>query len=69
MALETPSFITECSEDEEGNLTLLFPEELLEAMGWCEGTVLDISVVGNRIVLQEVREAGSGQDAITDSGE
>ena len=66
MALETPSFITECSEDEDGNLLLEFPDELLEAMGWCEGTVLDISVVGSRIVLQEVREADSGQDAAAD---
>ena len=66
MALETPSFITECSEDEDGNLLLEFPDELLEAMGWCEGTVLDISVVGSRIVLQEVRETDSGQDAATD---
>jgi hypothetical protein len=66
MALETPSFITECSEDEDGNLLLEFPDELLEAMGWCEGTVLDISVVGSRIVLQEVRETDSGQDALVD---
>jgi bifunctional DNA-binding transcriptional regulator/antitoxin component of YhaV-PrlF toxin-antitoxin module len=54
MSLDKPSFITECSEDEEGNLVLNFPDELLEAMGWGEGTVLDISVVGDRIVLREV---------------
>jgi bifunctional DNA-binding transcriptional regulator/antitoxin component of YhaV-PrlF toxin-antitoxin module len=63
MAFDKPSFITECSEDEEGNLVLNFPDELLEAMGWGEGTTLDISVVGERIVLQEVRETDSGQDA------
>ena len=56
MSLDRPSFITECSEDEEGNLILNFPDELLDAMGWADGTVLDISVVGDRIVLQEVRE-------------
>jgi hypothetical protein len=54
MSLDKPSFITECSEDEEGNLILNFPDELLDAMGWKEGTVLDISVVGDRIVLCEV---------------
>jgi bifunctional DNA-binding transcriptional regulator/antitoxin component of YhaV-PrlF toxin-antitoxin module len=59
MAFDKPSFITECSEDEEGNLVLNFPDELLEAMGWGEGTTLDISVVGDRIVLQEVRETDS----------
>jgi hypothetical protein len=66
MALETPSFITECSEDEEGNLIINFPDELLEAMGWGENTVLDISVIGERIVLQEVRETDSGQVTYTD---
>jgi bifunctional DNA-binding transcriptional regulator/antitoxin component of YhaV-PrlF toxin-antitoxin module len=59
MAFDKPSFITECSEDEEGNLVLNFPDELLEAMGWGEGTTLDISVVGDRLVLQEVRETDS----------
>jgi hypothetical protein len=63
MAFDKPSFITECSEDEEGNLILNFPDELLEAVGWGEGTTLDISVVGERIVLQEVRETNSGQDS------
>jgi hypothetical protein len=66
MALDKPSFITECSEDEEGNLILNFPDELLEAMGWGEGTILDISAIGDRIVLQEVREVNSGQSAAAD---
>ena len=59
MALDNPSFITECSEDEEVNRVINFPDELLEAMGWGEDTVLDISVIGDRLVLQEVREADS----------
>jgi hypothetical protein len=57
MALDNPSFITECSEDEEGNLVINFPDELLEAMGWGENTILDISVVGERIVLTEVKRS------------
>jgi bifunctional DNA-binding transcriptional regulator/antitoxin component of YhaV-PrlF toxin-antitoxin module len=52
---DTPSFVTTCTEDEEGNLILNFPDELLESMGWGEGTDLDISVVGDRIVLREVQ--------------
>jgi hypothetical protein len=59
MALDNPSFITTCSEDEDGNLLLEFPDELLQAMGWSEGTVLDISVVGERIVLTEVERSDS----------
>lgn len=58
MLTNSPSFITECSEDEEGNLILNFPDELLDAMGWKEGTVLDIDVVGDRLVLREVRQTG-----------
>jgi bifunctional DNA-binding transcriptional regulator/antitoxin component of YhaV-PrlF toxin-antitoxin module len=61
MALDNPSFITECSEDEEGNLIINFPDELLEAMGWGEDTVLDISVVGERIVLTEVKRSDSDE--------
>ena len=54
MLSENPKFVTTCEEDEEGNLVLPFPEELLEAMGWSEGTVLDLDVIGNRLVIREV---------------
>jgi antitoxin component of MazEF toxin-antitoxin module len=63
MALDSPSFITTCSEDEDGNLLLEFPDELLQAMGWSEGTVLDISVVGERIILTEVERSDSDEVA------
>ena len=66
MALDNPSFITTCSEDEDGNLLLEFPDELLEAMGWGEETVLDISIIGDRLVLQEVRETDLGQNVVAD---
>lgn len=52
---QTPSFITTCSEDEEGNVILDIPEELLEALGWGEGTNLDISALPGTIVLREVQ--------------
>jgi hypothetical protein len=55
MLSDNPKFITHCEEDEDGNLTLLFPEELLDAMGWGEGTTLDIDVVGDRVIFREVR--------------
>ena len=51
---ESSSFITTCSEDEDGNLILNFPDELLDSMGWSEGTILDISAIAGRIVLREV---------------
>jgi bifunctional DNA-binding transcriptional regulator/antitoxin component of YhaV-PrlF toxin-antitoxin module len=51
---EQPKFVTTCDEDEDGNLILPFPEELLEALGWTEGTTLDFDVVGSRLVIREV---------------
>ena len=54
---ESPSYITTCSEDEEGNVILDIPEELLEALGWGEGTVLDVSALPGSIVLRKVEPA------------
>lgn len=54
MLSESPKFVTTCEEDEDGNLVLNFPEELLEAMHWKGGTTLDIDIIGDRLVLREV---------------
>ena len=54
MLTDSPKFITHCEEDEDGNLVLNFPEELLDAMGWKEGTMLDIDVLGDRVIIREV---------------
>ena len=55
---ESPSFVTTCSEDEDGNLLFEIPDELLEAMGWGEGTELSIEAFAGAIVLREaVRES------------
>jgi bifunctional DNA-binding transcriptional regulator/antitoxin component of YhaV-PrlF toxin-antitoxin module len=54
---QTPSFITTCSEDENGDLALDIPQELLETLGWGEGTLLDISTLANSIVLRKVEQA------------
>ena len=43
-----------CDEDEDGNLILPFPEELLEALGWTEGTTLDFDILGDRLIIREV---------------
>ena len=58
--LDQPQFITQCETDDEGNLILSFPEELLESMGWKEGTTLDISALPGTIVLREVKAEGTG---------
>ena len=66
---QTPSFITTCSEDEEGNVILDIPEELLEALGWGEGTNLDISALPGTIVLREVQAAHSPETGCPVEGE
>jgi len=58
---EYPKFITTCDEDEDGNLILPFPEELLEALGWTEGTTLDFDIVGDRLVIREVERSDSDE--------
>ena len=58
--MNNPSFITICEEDENGDLALSFPEELLEAMGWGYGTNIDISTLPGTIVLREVKAEGTG---------
>ena len=66
---QTPSFVTTCTEDDEGNVILDFPEELLETMGWGEGTVLDISALPGRIVLRKVEPENAPENGCLDERE
>lgn len=66
---EYPKFITTCEEDEDGNLILPFPEELLEAMGWGDGTTLDLDVIGDRLVIREVIQTDVEQGIAVGGGE
>ena len=66
---QTPSFITTCSEDEDGAIILDIPEELLETLGWGEGTLLDISTLANSIVLREVQTAHPPETGCPAEGE
>jgi bifunctional DNA-binding transcriptional regulator/antitoxin component of YhaV-PrlF toxin-antitoxin module len=58
---QTPSFVTTCTEDEDGNVILDFPEELLETMGWGEGTVLDITALPGRIMLRKIEPSSESE--------
>ena len=59
---EYPKFVTTCEEDEDGNLILPFPEELLDAMGWGEGTTLDLDIIGDRLIIREVVAIDNEED-------
>jgi len=47
------SYVTTCTEDEDGSLILDIPDELLDAMGWSEGTELCIEAFAGSIILRE----------------
>ena len=66
---ETPSFVTTCTEDDEGNVILDIPEELLETLGWGEGTLLDISTLANSIVLRKVEPSDASENGCALEGE
>ena len=66
---EYPKFITTCEEDEDGNLILPFPEELLDAMGWGGGTTLDLDILGDRLIIREVTQTNVEQDFVAGRGE
>ena len=56
-----------CEEDEEGNLVLTFPDELLESLGWGEGDELEVQIVGDGLVFRKVASgeiATEGRDSI-----
>ena len=66
---ESPSYITSCTEDDEGNVILDIPEELIEALGWGEGTVLDISALPGSIVLRKVEPSDAPENGCSAEGE
>ena len=53
LSVDYPKFITTCEEDEDGNLILSFPDELLEALGWSEGTDLEFDLSFGQLVVRE----------------
>ena len=48
----------ELVEDHNGDLLLLFSDELVEAMDWKEGDVLDFKLKDNGILITKVNEPG-----------
>ena len=48
--------VLEVLENDSGELTLNFPDELIEEMRWREGDLLDWRLKGNSIVLSKVND-------------
>lgn len=57
---ESVNYTSYCTEDEEGNLILEFPDGLLELVGWKEGDTLDVQALANSIVLRRIDSSDSG---------
>lgn len=51
---ESSGILTVMQTDENNDYVLDFPTELLEAMGWKDGDVLDIQSFAGRIVITKV---------------
>ena len=48
--------ITQLTEDENGNLALDFPDEIIQALDWNEGDTLGIEVFAGRIIFRKLSE-------------
>lgn len=57
------SYIIEVQEDQDGELFIEFPEEIIEELGWQEGDVLSWNLKGEGIVLTKVNDE-SGYEVI-----
>ena len=48
------TYLSTCTEDEDGNVILDIPAELIDSMGWQEGTQLEIELVEEGLRLRAV---------------
>jgi bifunctional DNA-binding transcriptional regulator/antitoxin component of YhaV-PrlF toxin-antitoxin module len=57
------SYIIEIQEDQDGELFIQFPEEIIEELGWQEGDILSWNLKGEGIVLSRLNDE-SGYEVI-----
>lgn len=50
------SYVLEVQEDENGDQYIVFPEEIIEDLGWQEGDLLNWDVRGEGIVISKVND-------------
>jgi bifunctional DNA-binding transcriptional regulator/antitoxin component of YhaV-PrlF toxin-antitoxin module len=54
-------YIVEVQEDDQENLFIQFPDELIDELGWQEGDILNWDLKGSGIVLSKVHDASGYQ--------
>lgn len=59
------SYILEVQEDENGDQYIVFPDEVMEELGWQEGDLLNWDARGEGIVISKVNDP-SGYEVIED---
>ena len=55
------SYIVEVQEDDQENLFIQFPDELIDELGWQEGDILNWDLKGEGIVLSKVHDPAGYQ--------
>jgi bifunctional DNA-binding transcriptional regulator/antitoxin component of YhaV-PrlF toxin-antitoxin module len=50
------SYTVEVQENEQGELFIEFPDELIDELGWKEGDILNWDLKGEGIVLSKVHD-------------
>ena len=54
-------YIVEVQEDDQENLFIQFPDELIDELGWQEGDIINWDLKGSGIVLSKVHDASGYQ--------
>ena len=52
------SYYVEVEEDQDGELIIQIPEEIIETLGWEENTLLTRDIKGDGIILQRLNGEG-----------
>tara|TARA_Y100001938_G_scaffold149745_1_gene237743 strand:- start:36 stop:215 length:180 start_codon:yes stop_codon:yes gene_type:complete len=52
------SYYVEVEEDQDGELIIQIPEEIIETLGWEENTLLTWDIKGDGIILQRLNGEG-----------
>lgn len=51
------SYILEVQEDRNGEKFIIFPDDIIEDLGWQEGDILEWKLKGNGIVLSKLNDS------------
>jgi hypothetical protein len=51
------SYILEVQEDKNGEVFVVFPDDIIEELGWQEGDILEWKLKGNGIILSKLNDS------------